>query len=88
MRHYMVMDFGIELMEFGKHKEVLLAREQVRCLVQQLVTAVAYMHSEGYMHRDIKPDNIYILPDATLQLGDFSIATPIHQVASPPESSE
>ena len=77
----MVMDFGIELLEFTKHKEVMLSKEQVRCLVQQLVAAVAYMHEQGIMHRDIKPDNIYLMPDATLKLGDFSISAHFAQVA-------
>ena len=77
----MVMDFGIELLEFAKHKEVMLSREQVRFLVQQLVAAVTYMHEQGIMHRDIKPDNIYLTPDATLKLADFSISTHFAQVA-------
>jgi serine/threonine protein kinase len=75
------MDFGIELLEFTKHKEVMLSREQARCLVQQLAAAVAYMHEQGIMHRDIKPDNIYLMPDGTLKLGDFSISTHFAQVA-------
>lgn len=66
---------------------MLLSREQVRCLVQQLTTAVTHLHAEGFMHRDIKPDNIYVMPDGALKLGDFSIATHISQVA-PPESTE
>lgn len=26
------------------------------------------------MHRDVKPANIYLLPDGTLKIGDFSIS--------------
>lgn len=31
------------------------------------------------MHRDIKPDNIYLMSDGTLKLGDFSISKMIHE---------
>lgn len=60
---------------------MMLSREQTRCLVQQLVAAVAYLHSQGIMHRDIKPDNIYLMTDGTLKLADFSIATHIAPTA-------
>jgi serine/threonine protein kinase len=81
MNHYMVLEFGIELLEFSKHKEVMLSRELIRCLLQQLTAAVCYLHSQGVMHRDIKPDNIYLMNDGTLKLGDFSIATSISRTA-------
>lgn len=40
----------------------------------QLTSALFYAHQHGIIHRDIKPQNIYIMPDGTIKLGDFGIA--------------
>ena len=36
--------------------------------------AVAYLHSQGVIHRDIKSSNIKLCPDGTIKLLDFGIA--------------
>lgn len=43
-------------------------------IMYQLCEAVAFAHSNLIIHRDIKPDNIYLTPDETVKLGDFGIA--------------
>lgn len=40
----------------------------------QVCDALEYAHQRGIVHRDVKPDNIQILPDGTAKLTDFGIA--------------
>lgn len=50
-------------------------------IMNQLCLAVCYAHKQGVIHRDIKPQNIFLTKDGTIKLGDFGIAT--FQNASP-----
>lgn len=43
-------------------------------IMLQLTSALFYAHQHNIVHRDIKPDNIFILSDGTIKLGDFGIA--------------
>jgi serine/threonine-protein kinase len=43
-------------------------------IMYQLCEAVQFAHSYLVVHRDIKPDNVFMTPDETVKLGDFGIA--------------
>ena len=43
-------------------------------MFQQLLDAVEHAHGRGVIHRDLKPDNVMVTPDARLQVLDFGIA--------------
>ena len=43
-------------------------------IMLQLTSALDYAHMHNIVHRDVKPDNIYLLADGTIKLGDFGIA--------------
>ena len=32
------------------------------------------MHDKGFIHRDLKPDNIFVFPNGSIKIGDFSIS--------------
>ena len=38
-----------------------------------------FLHANGVLHLDVKPDNIYRDADGTLKLGDFGLAVLRHQ---------
>jgi serine/threonine-protein kinase len=73
--HYLVMPYvrggTLEDMLDGS----LLTLEEVCIILEQLTSALAYMHSLGLLHRDIKPANILFDQDHTLYLSDFGIVT-------------
>ena len=48
----------------------------VRRTLAQVLSALQHLHSVGWMHRDVKPDNLLLRGDVC-KLADFSLARPI-----------
>lgn len=51
-----------------------LTPDQTLAVLDQLLDAVGYAHGCGVIHRDIKPDNVFVSYDGTVKLADFGIA--------------
>jgi len=49
--------------------------DQVRFFLAEIVLAVESVHKLGYVHRDIKPDNVLIGADGHIKLSDFGLCT-------------
>ena len=43
-------------------------------ILDQLLDALGYAHAHGVVHRDIKPDNIFVTKTGIVKLADFGIA--------------
>ena len=52
------------------------ARVRVRKVMECVSQALAHMHEKGWVHRDVKPDNILINKSSEVRLIDFSLAAP------------
>lgn len=51
----------------------IISVETIRSWMSDILRALDYMHSSGYLHRDICPKNMMITPSNTLVLCDFSL---------------
>lgn len=51
-----------------------LSMQEAVSVMIQLASALQYAHARGVIHRDVKPQNLFIMPDGLIKLGDFGIA--------------
>ncbi len=72
---YIVMELveGVTLKEYMSQNGKLTTNEFLH-LAPQIAAALEHAHIRGIIHRDIKPQNIIILPDGSLKVMDFGIA--------------
>lgn len=48
--------------------------KQVQALAVQICDALGYAHTQGIVHRDIKPDNILMVKGGGIKIADFGLA--------------
>ena len=52
-----------------------MREEQVKCILFQAALGLAYVHSFGIVHRDVKPENLLIdKKNASVKIIDFGLA--------------
>ena len=74
---YMVMEYlpGGDLV--GLMTSTDISEEWARFYTAELVLAVDTVHRMGYIHRDVKPDNMLIGKDGHVKLADFGTCVPM-----------
>jgi len=83
-REYVVM----ELLRGRTLRDVL--RQQIRIgldaalpILHGIAEAIDAAHSAGIAHRDLKPDNVFVLDDGRIKLIDFGLAKLTREVSAP-----
>lgn len=75
---FIVMDYVEHdlksLMETMRHKKQMFTPGEVKCLLKQLLSAVAHLHDNWILHRDLKTSNLLLSHKGILKVGDFGLA--------------
>jgi serine/threonine protein kinase len=73
---YFVMEYfpGGSLQRRVMHKQWDFIKPKAMEIFKQAATALAYMNATGFVHRDVKPDNLMVNSAGELRLIDFALA--------------
>ncbi|XP_072260915.1 serine/threonine-protein kinase STK11 [Pyxicephalus adspersus] len=80
---YMVMEYCVcgmqEMLDSVQEKKFPIF--QAHGYFCQLVDGLEYLHSQGIVHKDIKPGNLLLTTDGTLKISDLGVAEALHPFA-------
>lgn len=87
LEHEKVMCLAMEMAAGGTLRGLMVAyaplpSETRMSVVRQLARALIYVHDNGVIHGDVKPDNVLMRLDGTVALSDFGCARQISALRS------
>ncbi|KAF2490521.1 kinase-like protein [Lophium mytilinum] len=74
---YMVMEMckkGVVMQVGLEERADPYPEEYCRCWFRDMILGIEYLHAQGIIHRDIKPDNCLITDDDVLKIVDFGVS--------------
>lgn len=73
---YYIMEYldGADLKHLLKARGGKMSWPEIKNITLQVIDALAVLHADGVVHRDISPDNIFISPQGKATLIDFGAA--------------
>ncbi|KAG8880157.1 hypothetical protein FRB97_001046 [Tulasnella sp. 331] len=76
---YLVLEYmgGGDLLNLLIEKDVF-DENFARFYIAEMILAIESCHKQGFIHRDIKPDNFLFDPKGHIKLSDFGLATDLH----------
>lgn len=82
-----------DLADHLKNPKVTYTEGMLKSIMKQILTGLKYMHSAGFVHRDLKPQNLLLLDRGAnlnddrwqCKLCDFGLARCIHRNENQPE---
>lgn len=88
---YLIMEYlpGGDIMTLLIRKDIL-SETETRFYIAETILALEQIHSKGYLHRDIKPDNLLLGEDGHVKLSDFGLCKAVRREDMPtvPEAEE
>ena len=79
---YIKMELLTPLNKAISPKTLIIPEEQVIKIGEDMCNILGYCESKKIIHRDIKPQNIFVSEDGTYKLGDFGIAKTAERTTS------
>lgn len=73
---YIVMEYadGGDLAQKIRNRQNYFSENEILQTFIQLSLAIKYIHDRKILHRDLKAQNVFLMKDGTVKLGDFGIA--------------
>lgn len=87
--YYLVVEFvpGTDLRRLVRN-EKKLDMQQAATVIMQAAMALDHAHSQGLIHRDVKPGNLLVTPDGHTKVSDLGLAGFMHEGQNDPRAGK